>query len=67
MPRDYRWAKKMRNPNDEYDRLHDHMTAIARERDNSNRIIKTLEKRLEQLEDELVLAHEALARRYTRP
>jgi hypothetical protein len=23
----------MRNPNDEYDRLHDHMTAIARERD----------------------------------
>jgi hypothetical protein len=57
----------MRNPNDEYDRLHDHMTAIARERDNSNRIIKTLEKRLEKLEDELVLAHEALARRYTRP
>ena len=51
MPRDYRWAKKMRNPNDEYDRLHDHMTAIARERDNSNRIIKTLEKRLEELED----------------
>ena len=23
----------MRNPNDEYDRLHDHMQAIARERD----------------------------------
>ena len=67
MPRNYRRAKKMRNPNDEYDRLHDHMTAIARERDNSNRIIKTLEKRLEELEDELVLAHEALARRYTRP
>jgi hypothetical protein len=57
----------MRNSNDEYDRLHDHMTAIARERDNSNLIIKSLEKRLEQLEDELVLAHEALARRYTRP
>ena len=63
----HRWAKEMRNPNDEYDRLHDHMTAIARERDNSNQIIKTLEKRLEELEDELVLAHEALARRYTRP
>jgi predicted DNA-binding protein len=63
----HRWAKEMRNPNDEYDRLHDHMMAIARERDNSNRIIKTLEKRLEELEDELVLAHEALARRYTRP
>ena len=57
----------MRNPNDEYDRLHDHMTAIARERDNSNPIIKTLEKRIEELEDELVLVHEASARRYTRP
>jgi predicted nucleic acid-binding Zn-ribbon protein len=57
----------MRNPNDEYDRLHDHMTAIARERDNSNEIIKYLKKRIEELEDELVLAHEALARRYTRP
>ncbi len=57
----------MRNPNDEYDRLHDHMTAIARERDNSKEIIKMLKKRLEELEDELVLAHEALARRYTRP
>ncbi|CAB4167357.1 hypothetical protein UFOVP1661_12 [uncultured Caudovirales phage] len=57
----------MRNPNEEYDRLHDHMTAIARERDNSNRIITTLEARIEELEDELVLAHEALARRYTRP
>jgi hypothetical protein len=63
----HRWAKKMRNPNDEYDRLHDHMTAIARERDNSNQIIKMLKKQLEELEDELVLAHEALARRYTRP
>jgi len=62
-----RQDESMRNPNDEYDRLHDHMTAIARERDNSNRIIATLEKRLEELEDELVLAHEALARRYTRP
>ena len=57
----------MRNPSEEYDRLHDHMTAIARERDNSNRIIKTLEERIKELEDELVLAHEALARRYTRP
>jgi predicted DNA-binding protein len=57
----------MINPDESYNRLHDHMMAIARERDNSNRIIKTLEKRLEELEDELVLAHEALARRYTRP
>ena len=57
----------MNNPQEDYNRLHDHMMAIARERDNSNQIIKTLEKRLEELEDELVLAHEALARRYTRP
>ena len=57
----------MSNPNEQYDRLHDHMTAIARERDNSNRIIKTLKLRIQELEDELVLAHEALARRYTRP
>ena len=67
MPRRHRWAKEMSNPNEQYDRLHDHMTAIARERDNSNRIIKTLELRIQELEDELVLAHEALARRYTRP
>ena len=57
----------MSNPNEQYDRLHDHMMAIARERDNSNRIITTLKARIEELEDELVLAHEALARRYTRP
>ena len=57
----------MINPDESYNRLHDHMHAIARERDNSNQIIKTLKKRIEELEDELVLAHEALARRYTRP
>ena len=57
----------MRNPNDEYDRLHDHMTAIARERDNSNRIIKTLEDLIKELERQLVIAHETLAKRYTRP
>ena len=57
----------MRNPSDEYDRLHYHMTAIARERDHAVRTIDTLTKQLEELEDELVLAHEALARRYTRP
>jgi predicted nucleic acid-binding Zn-ribbon protein len=51
----YRWAKKMRNPNDEYDRLHDHMTAIARERD-------WLQREVERLTDELYLAHEALRR-----
>ena len=51
----------------DYGILHDHCQAIARERDNSNRIITTLEARIEELEDELVLAHEALARMYTRP
>ena len=52
----------MRNPNDEYDRLHDHMTAIARERDNANRIISTLEKQIEELQDQIFLAQEALRR-----
>jgi hypothetical protein len=47
----------MRNPNDEYDRLHDHMTAIARERD-------FLRREVERLTDELYLAHEALRRAF---
>ena len=29
----------MKNPDQEYDRLHDHMTAIARERDHAVRTI----------------------------
>ena len=29
----YRRVKEMRNPTDEYDRLHDHCQALARERD----------------------------------
>ena len=29
----YRWDKKVSNPNEQYDRLHDHCQAIARERD----------------------------------
>jgi hypothetical protein len=52
----------MRNPNEEYDRLHDHMTAIARERDHAVRTIDALTKQLEELKDALVLAHEALRR-----
>jgi len=52
----------MRNPNEEYDRLHDHMTAIARERDHAVRQIDALTKQLEELKDALVLAHEALKR-----
>ena len=43
----------MRNPNEDYDRLHDHITAIARERD-------WLRLEVERLTDELYLAHEAL-------
>ena len=54
----------MRNPNDEYDRLHDHMTAIARERDHANRVIATLEKQIEELQDEISLAQEALRRAF---
>ena len=45
----------MKNPDQEYDRLHDHMKAIARERD-------WLQKEVERLTDELYLAHEALRR-----
>ena len=52
----------MSNPNEQYDRLHDHMTAIARERDNAVRTIDELTKQLEELRDALVLAHEALRR-----
>ena len=63
----------MRNPNDEYDRLHDHMTAIARERDWANQeierlklelnlVINQMSKTLHDLRDELELAHEALRR-----
>jgi hypothetical protein len=50
-----RWAKKMNDPREEYNRLHDHMSAIARERD-------WLQKEVERLTDELALAHEALRR-----
>ena len=59
----------MRNPNDEYDRLHDHMTAIARERDYANqqldaikRLLDETTKELHQAQDELTLAIEALVR-----
>ena len=51
----YRWAKKMNNPDQEYDRLHDHAQALGRERD-------WLQREVERLTDELELAHEALRR-----
>ena len=49
----------MRNPNESYNRLHDHMTAIARERD-------WLQLEVQRLTDELYLAHEALKREFVR-
>jgi hypothetical protein len=59
----------MRNPGDEYDRLHDHMTAIARERDYANhqldevkRLLDETTKALETSQHELYLALEALRR-----
>ena len=45
----------MQNPNEQYNRLHDHMSAIARERD-------WLQLEVQRLTDELELAHEALRR-----
>ena len=47
----------MNNPQEEYNRLHDHMSAIARERD-------WLQLEVNRLTDELHLAHEALKREF---
>ena len=47
----------MRNPTEEYDRLHDHCQALGRERD-------WLKKEVERLTDELYLAHEAMRRAF---
>jgi hypothetical protein len=52
----------MKNPDQEYDRLHDHMTAIARERDYAVHTVDMLTKQLEELKDALELAYEALRR-----
>ena len=49
----------MKNPDEDYNRLHDHMTAIARERD-------WLQTEVQRLTDELQLAHEALKREFVR-
>ena len=61
----------MRNPNEEYDRLHDHMSAIARERDYANhqldevkRLLDETTKALETSQNELYLALEALRRAF---
>ena len=47
----------MINPQEEYNRLHDHCQAIARERD-------WLQLEVNRLTDELHLAHEALKREF---
>jgi hypothetical protein len=47
----------MRNPDQEYDRLHDHCQALGRERD-------WLQLEVARLTDELYLAHEALRRAF---
>ena len=47
----------MMNPSEHYDRLHDHMMAIARERD-------WYKSEVDRLTDELHLAHEALKREF---
>jgi dimeric dUTPase (all-alpha-NTP-PPase superfamily) len=63
----------MINPDESYNRLHDHMTAIARERDWANQeierlklelnlVINQMSKTLHDVRDELELAHEALRR-----
>jgi len=63
----------MINPDESYNRLHDHMTAIARERDWANQeierlklelnlVINQMSKTLNDVRDELELAHEALRR-----
>jgi chaperonin cofactor prefoldin len=59
----------MRNPSEEYDRLHDHCQAIARERDwakhqldEVKRLLDETTKQLHQAQDELTLAIEALVR-----
>ena len=45
----------MKNPQEEYNRLHDHCQALGRERD-------WLQLEVARLTDELELAHEALRR-----
>jgi predicted DNA-binding protein len=52
----------MINANEEYNRLHDHCQALGRERDAAVRKIDELIKQLEEVKDELYLAHEALRR-----
>ena len=47
----------MKNPDEEYNRLHDHCQALGRERD-------WLKSENDRLTDELYLAHEAMRRAF---
>ena len=47
----------MRNPDEEYNRLHDHCQSLGRERD-------WYKSEVDRLTDELNLAHEALRRAF---
>jgi branched-subunit amino acid aminotransferase/4-amino-4-deoxychorismate lyase len=47
MPGHYRWAKEMSNPNEHYDRLHEHCQALARERNYLERLVAELKLELE--------------------
>jgi hypothetical protein len=51
VPRDHRRAKEMRNPLEEYDRLHDHCQALGRQRDALERQIIELKAQLEFAEN----------------
>ncbi len=50
----------MRNPSEDYDRLHDHCQALARERDGLQIRIMTLLSKIEELSDEVDFLHEKL-------
>ena len=47
MPGTNRQDETMSNPNEQYDRLHDHCQALARERDYLQRRVEELEARIE--------------------
>jgi predicted RNase H-like nuclease (RuvC/YqgF family) len=54
----------MKNPTEEYDRLHDHCQALGRERDRLKLEVERLKPEVERLTDELYLAHEAMRRAF---
>ena len=53
----------MMNPQEEYNRLHDHCQALARERDGLQIRIMTLLSKIEELSDEVDFLHEKLRRK----